>query len=178
MTCNCSRRRGRPIIIVIVVLLTVLVGPLFTVKSDAAENGKEAPDFQLTDLGGTVHALSGLRGNVVVLNFWATWCPECLVEIDSLSAFAEKYGKRGVVVLSVSVDKNEAALREFLGGHPVRFPVMIDREGDVFVRKYTIRGLPATIIIDRQGIIAARMLGAQEFLSKDFTGKIDGLLGK
>ncbi len=164
--------------ILLIVLFAVLLGPLLTGISRAAENGKEAPDFQLTDLGGTTRTLSGLRGSVVVLNFWATWCPECLIEIDSLSAFAEKYGKRGVVVLSVSVDKNEAALRDFLAGHPVRFPVMIDREGDVFVRKYTIRGLPATIIIDRQGVIAARMLGAQEFLSKDFTGKIDMLLGK
>ncbi len=175
-----SRYSGirRNIVIVAVVVLSVLLGPLLLgAVSNAAENAKQAPDFQLADLSGMVHRLSDLHGGVVVLNFWATWCPECLVEIDSLSAFAEKYGKRGVVVLSISLDKDEQALRDYLHSHPVRFPVMIDRDGGVFVRKYIIRGLPATVLIDRQGSVAARLLGAQEFMSQEFIGKIDGLLG-
>ncbi len=166
-------------IITAVVVLAVLFGSVLHGSSgQAAENGKPAPDFQLTDLGGTVHKLSDLRGKVVVLNFWATWCPECLSEIDSLSSFAEQYRKKGAVVLSISMDKSEWALKDFLQGHPVKFPVMVDPEGDVYVRKYSIRGLPATIIVDRQGNLAARMLGAQEFTSQEFTAKVDGLLGK
>ncbi len=175
-----SRYSGirRSAVITAVVVLSLLLGPLLLgPASNAAENAKQAPDFQLADLSGTVHRLSDLRGSVVVLNFWATWCPECLVEIDSLSAFAEKYGKRGVVVLGISLDKNEQALSDFLQSHPVKFPVMIDRDGGVFVRKYTIRGLPATVLIDRRGSVAARLLGAQEFMSQEFIGKIDGLVG-
>ncbi len=172
-----NRYKCSNILAVAGVVIAVLSCLLFPAMLRAAENGKQAPDFKLADLGGTARSLSELRGRVVVLNFWATWCPECLVEIDSLSAFAQKYEGKGVVALSVSVDKSEAALRDFLAGHPVKFPVMLDREGDIF-RKYMVRGLPATVIIDRQGVIAARMMGAQEFLSRDFTTKIDGLLGK
>jgi peroxiredoxin len=155
----------------------LLLSLQFPTKGFGATVGKPAPDFQITDLSGTVRTLSDLRGSVVVLNFWATWCPECLTEIDSLSSFTDKYGKRGVVVLGISVDKNEASLREFLADHPVKYPVMIDKTGDVFARKYLIRGLPATIIIDRHGTVAAVMLGAQDFLSQEFTEKIEPLLG-
>ncbi len=158
--------------------LLLFPGLLSSVPCFAAETGKQAPDFGLADVTGSLHRLSDSRGKVVVLNFWATWCPECLSEIDSLSAFTEKYRNRDVVVLTVSVDKNEAALTDFLKGHPVKFPVLIDREGDVFVRKYTIRGLPATLLIDRTGAIAERMLGAEDFLSAEFTKRIEGLLGK
>jgi hypothetical protein len=78
----------------------------------------------------------------------------------------------------VSVDKSEAALRSFLSDIPVHYPVMLDSTGDVFVRKYLIRGLPATVVIDRQGFIAAKLLGAQEFDTAEFTKRIDGLLGQ
>ncbi len=159
------------------VALAVLLAPLRPGGSAlAAENGKQAPDFQLVDLAGKTQRLSDHRGNVVVLNFWATWCPECIAEIGSLNAFAEQYRKKGVVVLGVSEDASESALREFLRAHPVAFPVMIDRAS--VARTYVLRGLPATLIIDRQGGLAAKLMGAQEFLSPDFTGKIDGLLGK
>ena len=165
-----------PWVRLIFALAVLLVSFLLPAAGFCATVGKPAPDFQLADLSGTVHKLSDLRGSAVVLNFWATWCPECLMEIDALSAFAEQYEKKGVAVLSVSVDKNEGSLREFLQGHPVRFPVLTDQKGDVFVRKYFIRGLPATIIIDPQGNIAAVMLGAQNFTAREFTEKIDRLL--
>jgi thiol-disulfide isomerase/thioredoxin len=155
-----------------VVILTAL--PLVA----AAADRKPAPDFTLTDLNGKVQQLSSYQGKVVVLNFWATWCPECQIEIPSLDAFEKQYGPRGVVVLSVSMDKSESALREFLAGNPVSYVVMMDPTGEVFVHKYFIRGLPATVIIDRHGLISSRMLGAQEFQSKDFTQLIDGLLAE
>ncbi len=170
-------RSSKTVVPAAVIFVLCCVLP-FGATAQGVENGKPAPDFQLTDLGGKVRKLSDLRGSVVLLNFWATWCPECLTEVDSLSAFTEKYQNKGVAVLAVSVDKNEASLADFMKKHPVSFPVMIDRDGEVFVRKYSIHGLPATIVIDRQGIVAARMLGAQEFLSQDFRAKIDGLLAK
>ena len=172
---NVRRRASAPLAAMLFVLLSPL---LCGIQSQGEEIRKAAPDFQLADLAGITHRLADLHGKVVVLNFWASWCPECLAEIDALSALTEKYRSKGVVVLSISLDKNEQALRAFLEAHPVKFPVMLDREGDMFVRKYAVRGLPATIIIDRQGTIAARMLGAQEFISRDFTGRIDGLLEK
>jgi len=149
---------------------------LLMVPLAAAADMRPAPDFELPDLAGKVQKLSDYKGKVVVLNFWATWCPECQIEIPSLDAFAKQYGPRGAVVLSISMDKSESALRAFLAGTPVSYVVMMDPTGEVFVHKYFIRGLPATIIIDRHGMIAAKMLGAQEFQSPEFTKQIDDLL--
>lgn len=155
----------------------MLVAACMTATAMAADR-KQAPDFELPDMNGAMQKLSAHQGTVVVLNFWATWCPECITEIASLNRFTDQYRDKGVTVLSVSVDKSEAALRSFLSDIPVHYPVMLDNTGDVFVRKYLIRGLPATVVIDSQGFIAAKLLGAQEFDTAEFTKRIDGLLGQ
>jgi peroxiredoxin len=157
-------------------LLLMMFIALAPLSALGAPRSVPAPDFELADLSGTVTKLSALRGSVIVLNFWATWCPECVDELSSLNEFSERYRSRGVTVLGVSVDRNEEALRKFLAGHPVRFPVLLDGRGEVFVARYKTRALPATVIVDRQGAIAARLPGRQDFLSRKFTDRIEDLL--
>ncbi len=170
-----TNRRHTIFLLLAVAALLVLAAA----SGEAAQGTRpEAPDFEFRDLSGSSIRLSDHRGKVVVLNFWATWCPECINEIPSLSGFAERYAGRGVAVLAISLDKSEQGLRNFLRDRPVRFPVMIDRDGDVYVKQYHVLGLPATIIIDRRGGIAARLLGGQDFLSQEFTKRIDGLLAE
>lgn len=135
-----------------------------------------APDFQLPGLDGRPTRLSDLRGKVVVLNFWATWCPECVIEIPSLNAFADAYRGQDVAILAVSVDKSEEAVREFLVNNAMRFTVLLDREGEVFVGKYTTRALPSTVLIDRSGRIAVRLPGQQDFRSRGFDQRVRELL--
>ena len=158
--------------------LMVLVVALAPLSAPAAPRQALAPDFELADLSGTTTKLSSFRGSVVVLNFWATWCPECVVEIPSLNEFSDQYRGKGVTVLSVSLDRSEEALRTFVTEHPVRFPVLLDTSGDVFVTRYRTRALPATVIVDQQGGIVARLPGRQDFLSRGFTKRIDELLGR
>jgi len=142
----------------------------------AAPARPQAPDFELADLAGKPVRLSGLRGAVVVLHFWATWCPECVEELPSLNAFADRFRGRNVTILSVSVDRSESALKAFLAEHPLRFPVLLDPDGDVFVSRYRTRALPATVVIDRQGAVAARLPGRQDFLSRGFRNRIEELI--
>jgi len=152
------------------VLLLALATPA------ASSNTDPAPDFALADLAGQVTKLSDLRGSVVVLNFWATWCPECVIEMPSLRAFTDQYRTKDVTVLTVSIDRSEKDLRTFLEEHPVPFPVLRDPSGDVFVTKYRTRALPATVVIDREGGIAARLYGRQDFQARGFTKRIEELL--
>ncbi len=160
------------------VKLFFLIGPLFlllalagAVQADSAP--KEAPDFSAPDLFGKVQTLSSYRGRIVILNFWATWCPECVRELPSLSAFAE--ANKDVVVLGVASERNPETVRNFLSSSPVKYPIIVDASGDVFVTKYMIRALPCTVIVDRKGFIAESIFGAENFQSAGFREKINRL---
>jgi peroxiredoxin len=151
--------------------LFFLIGPLFLLLAFAGAVGadtapKEAPDFSAPDLSGKVQTLSSYRGRVVVLNFWATWCRECVRELPSLNAFAE--ANRDVVVLGIASERDPETVRRFLSSSPVTFPLIVDAAGDIFVKKYLVRALPTTIIIDRKGSIAGRIFGSENFQSAGF----------
>jgi cytochrome c-type biogenesis protein len=155
--------------------LFFLIGSLFlflafagAVRADSAR--KEAPDFSAPDLSGKVQTLSSYRGRIVILNFWATWCPECVRELPSLSAFAE--ADKDVVVLGVASERNPETVRNFLSSSPVKYPSIVDATGDIFVKKYMIRALPCTVILDRKGFIAERIFGAENFQSAGFREKV------
>ena len=165
----------RPLFRTILPVITALL-LLFPAVLPAAGERNPAPEFSLPDLSGSAHRLTDYRGKVVVLNFWATWCPECIQEIPSLSSFAKKYDSRGVVVLGVSTDRSRDAVAGFLEGRPVDYTVLHDGSSEVFRKRYRLIALPDTIIIDWQGNIADRLFGAQDFLSDEFTGRIERLL--
>jgi cytochrome c-type biogenesis protein len=149
-------------------LLLAFAGP---VHADSAP--KEAPNFSAPDLSGKIQTLSSYRGRIVILNFWATWCPECVRELPSLGAFAE--ANKDVVVLGIASERNPETVRNFLSSSPVKFPMIIDATGDIFVTKYMVRSLPSTIILDRKGFIAERIFGAENFQSTGFREKIKRL---
>jgi cytochrome c-type biogenesis protein len=151
--------------------LFVLILALTAVHARGAQ--AEAPDFSAPDLSGKVQTLSSYRGRIVVLNFWATWCPECVRELPSLSAFAA--ANKDVAVLGVTSDRNPETVRTFLSSRPVAYPVLVDTSGEIFVRKYKVRVLPCTVIVDRRGNIAERIFGAEDFQSSRFRKKIERL---
>lgn len=158
-------------LIVALWLVLAFAGPV-----SAVDARKEAPDFSAPDLSGTVRTLSAYRGRIVILNFWATWCTECVREIPSLNAFAE--ANKDVVVLGIASERSTETVRLFSTSSPIKYPVVVDVTGDVFVRKYLIRALPCTIIVDRNGFIAERIFGAEDFQSRGFQEKITRLRQK
>jgi len=135
-----------------------------------AQVGKPAPAFSLKDKDGKTFSLETLKGKVIVLNFWATWCPPCRVEIPAFNNAYEKYVAKGVEIVGVSLDqKGWDAIRPFLEKHKINYPVVLG--GAEIARAYgNIRSIPTTFIIDRKGKVVDSHVGAmtEDALVKSF----------
>ena len=121
--------------------------------------GRRAPDFTLTDLEGRQIRLSDLRGKVVFLNFWATWCPACREEMPEIEAFYRQHKDEEVVVIGVDLYEPEETVRQFVqrGGYSWNF--VIDTTGEVS-RSYQVTALPTSFFLNRDGVIRAIHSGA------------------
>ncbi len=159
--------------------LFLISGPLiFPPGTCAAAVREQAPGFELPDNHGVLHRLSDFRGKVVVLNFWASWCPECVREMPSLNALYSRFKNEGLVALGISIDREWSAVEKTTGGLAIAYPVVMDNKGEVFVKKYTVTRLPATVIIDRDGAIVQKLVGSQDFVSQTFIEKMEKLLNE
>jgi peroxiredoxin len=121
-----------------------------------------APDFTLPGLKGEPVRLSDFQGRVVLLDFWATWCGPCRMEVPHFKQLIEKYGGRGFVVLGVSLDDTGAeVVRPFVATHEIAYPVVI---GDQYTatRYGGVSALPTTFLIDRQGRVVKKYVGYRD----------------
>jgi peroxiredoxin len=109
--------------------------------------------FSLKDLTGKQWSLQDLRGSVVLVSFWATWCPPCRKEMPDMDALYKRFQSRGLVVLAIS-NEEEALVRKFLGEHPYRFPILLDLGGKAG-KAYQVEGIPKSFVYDRGGKIVA-----------------------
>lgn len=142
----------------------------------AANPGSPAPDFTLTDISGKKVSLSELKGKVVLLNFWATWCGPCRAEMPGLNKLYQELREKGLVVLAISVDASDKPVKEFMKDKKFSFPVLLDTDKEVSFDDYAVMGLPTTIIIDRKGLIAEKVLGEREWDTPQMKEKITKLL--
>ena len=117
----------------------------------AADSGP-APEFTLTALSGQQGALSQYKGQVVMVNFWATWCGPCQQEMPLLDQMYKKYKPAGFTLIGVNVDKEAPAVKELLARKPVSFPVLLDPANAVS-KAYHVDEMPSSVIIDRKGEI-------------------------
>jgi peroxiredoxin len=122
--------------------------------------GFAAPDFTLALLGGGEITLSDLRGKVVVLNLWASWCPPCRAEMPAMQRLYEANRARGLEILAINTayQDSRTSAQEFISEHELTFPVPIDQRGAV-ARQYLLQALPTTFFIDHQGIIRQVVVG-------------------
>lgn len=130
-----------------------------------------APEFELPDLDGKPVRFSDLRGKVVLVNFWATWCPPCRAEIPSMERAWAKLKEGGVGMLAVHVGGDSEKIWAFLAEFNVTFPVLIDKSSKVSKEWQTI-GLPTTYIADPQGRKALRAIGGREWDQPDLVASI------
>jgi cytochrome c biogenesis protein CcmG/thiol:disulfide interchange protein DsbE len=124
----------------------------------SVSQGKAAPDFVLKDLTGHLVRLSDLRGQVVLINLWATWCPPCRAEIPDLAAVYQAYHAEGFVILGVDDQESKETVSEFLAKSPLPYPVLLDPDSRV-ARAYGVSYLPMSFLIDRRGMLRAALPG-------------------
>ncbi len=139
-------------------------------KGYALRKGDAAPPFRLPTLAGDVVDLGSLRGRVVVVNFWATWCPPCVQEMPSLEKLHRTLGPEGLVLLGVSVDEDQAALRALVKATGVTFPTLLDPGGRGPAAAYKTTGYPETYVIDPSGVLIESYVGPAEWATP---GSID-----
>ena len=118
--------------------------------TQAASVSGPAPNFTLKSLDGENLKLSEMRGDVVLINFWASWCGPCRQEMPLLNALHNKYAPLGFTVLGVNVEENSDDARGFLSNYPVDFPVLLDNKNKVS-KQYNVIAMPTTVVVDRDG---------------------------
>jgi cytochrome c biogenesis protein CcmG/thiol:disulfide interchange protein DsbE len=139
----------------------------------AAADRQPAPDFSLPGADGTAVRLSRYHGKVVLLDFWATWCHGCKIEIPWYMEFSEKYSKDGLAVVGVSMDDDGwKAVKPFLKEKGMKYPVVIGNDG--LAKQYGLTEMPLTLLIDRDGKIAYSHAGVVD--KDEFEGQIRALL--
>jgi peroxiredoxin len=162
----------RTLLAVLTVLFIGLIG--FSLRDTSAKEGGAAPEFSITTDEGQRVTPTSFGGKVLVLNFWATWCPTCIQEIPSLNEFQKRFANSGVVVLAVSIDKNPQKYRAFLDRIHVSFDTVRDPSADISA-KYGTFQYPESYII-KDGHIVRKFDNAADWTRDDITQYVQGLL--
>ena len=183
---NPSRRNMRWEIVMLISFLAGIVWTVFSrvpsaigaplSSSPSPREGFLAPDFTLDTLQGEKATLSHLRGKLVIVNFWATWCLPCRKETPALEEAYEQYKDSGMVILGVNLTDQDSVseVESFVQEFKLTYPILLDRDGSISYL-YQIEGLPMTFFINREGIIRTVVVGGP--MSETFIrSKIETLL--
>jgi len=161
----------------VLVLIGLGAGIYFSLPEAPAQvkEGNPAVDFSLPDLDGAMHALP--KGDVVLLNFWATWCPPCRKEMPSMIALHEKLAARGLKLVAVSVDRSSSDLASFVREFQIPFQVLHDADSAIS-RRYGVFRYPETFLIDRNGVIRQHLVGGIDWMSRPVLDIVEGMLNE
>ncbi len=154
----------RMILLIILALVLLLAGCSAGSESTGTQVGERAPDFQLQSLNGQTISLSDLRGEPVLLNFWATWCGPCVSEMPHLEQIYQEWSNKGLVLWTIDIGESSSQAQGFMQYYNLSLPVLLDTQQRV-AQKYSIMGIPSTFFIDKDGIIQGKKVGA--FLSEE-----------
>jgi thiol-disulfide isomerase/thioredoxin len=162
-------------------LLILLALPLFYGCSDSDKTSKasaprSAPEFTLEDVAGNMVSLSELKGKVVLLDFWATWCPPCRESIPHLAKTYNHYKDQGLEVVGVSLDTNIDDLKDYVISKKIPYKVVIGNQ-QVKVA-YGVSSIPRMFLVDRNGVISADYLGFSSSIGDEMEAKIETLLAQ
>jgi len=146
-----------------------------TLEPRVINAGDTAPDFSITTDTGKTVTRDTFGGKLLVLNFWATWCAPCIEEIPTLDAFQRQFAKQGVVVLGVSIDRNEKVYRRFLDRAQVSFQTARDPEANISASYGTFQ-VPETYLIDRSGKVIEKVISNQNWMDPEFLARMRRLL--
>ncbi len=160
-------------------MAVALVGLAYFIADGIREKvvnvGDRAPDFRITADNGRVITRSDFGGKLLVLNFWATWCPPCVEELPSLNEFHERLADSGVVVVGVSVDQDAGEYKAFLDKTKVAFLTARDPAAEISGRYGTFK-FPETYVIDSRGRVRQKHIGPENWASENLIRSVRGLL--
>jgi thiol-disulfide isomerase/thioredoxin len=131
---------------------------------EALYHAPPAPDFALRTLEGKRLSLLDLNGKIVLLNFWATWCPPCKLEMPSMEALHRRLGDEGLVILAINLREEANEVKAFFREHQVSFTALLDQDGDTFAR-YEAWSLPTTFLVDKNGRLLGKAVGYRDWES-------------
>ena len=161
-------------------LIVVLLAGMVWVNYDVFRErmvvvGDRAPNFEITTDNGRTISPKNFGGKVLVLNFWATWCPPCIDELPSLNQFQKAMKDKGVVVLGVSIDQNEKAYEQFLKRWQLSFLTARD-QGKHINLEYGTTKVPETYIIDSNGQVQRKIINARDWMDPEMLRDVESLL--
>lgn len=160
----------------LVLILLLLLPITLHAELRETETPMEAPLLELKDEEGVEHRLENYRGQVLVVNFWASWCTPCVRELPSLNRLREEFDDQPFEILGVNVAEPPNRLKRFFMRQPIDFPVLYDRESEAFYA-WNVKGLPTSFVIDREGRVRYLARGAMEWDSPESIDIIESLLG-
>jgi cytochrome c biogenesis protein CcmG/thiol:disulfide interchange protein DsbE len=158
-------------------LAFLLAGLTYAASTHAANPGTPAPPFALSTASGETVALAALRGRVVYVDFWASWCTPCRRSFPWMNAMQARYAGEGLAIVGVNVDKRRVDAERFLRDTPASFAVVYDAEGAT-PAAYDVRGMPSSYLIDRQGNVAAVEEGFHDERRAALEARIRALLAQ
>ena len=170
-------KKGKNFVFLLFIGIILIMVSLVSCQARTTENtasGPIAPDFKLKDLDGNSFSLSETKGKVVILDFWATWCPPCRMEIPHFKELYQRYKRKGLVIVGVALDRGGVpVVKSFVQTNNINYPILI---GDqiVVVSYGGIRSIPTTFIIDRKGHIVEKIVGYRD--KEFFESRIKKLL--
>jgi peroxiredoxin len=167
---------GVPGVLILIQHSGYLIGDPVTPAMPTLSRTVVAPDFSLRDLEGNVRRLRSFRGRVVLLTFWATWCPPCQTVIPSMEALYQSYKAHGFEVVAVASDgQGVEAIQPFVTQHYLSFTTLLDASGQV-TRLYGVTSLPTTYLLDREGRLVSVAIGNHDWAKADSRSLILSLL--
>ena len=166
-----------------ILLLVVFMGVVSSQLATAQELLHEvkghpaAAAFSLLDIDDNTHSLAAYKGKVVIVNFWATWCPPCRFELPAMEKAYQKLKTKDVVMLGINVGEDADVIFSFTADYPVTFPLLMDTDSKV-IQAYPVIGLPTTFVIDPDGKIIYRAVGTREWDEQALIQKVLALKKK
>jgi peroxiredoxin len=159
---------------IVAILAATLLGSVFATGSVVATQGA-APAFSLQTRDGQTLSLEDFRGEVVMINFWATWCGPCRQEMPLLEEIYQRYNKLGFTLLGVNVEEHSNDADRFLAETPVSFPILFDPSNEVS-KQYGVSAMPSTVIVDREGNVRFLHHGYQPGYENEYQNQIRELV--
>lgn len=158
-----------------ILLLTVALVAVVasTLRDPLVVAGDSAPEFEVTTDSGRKVSLDNFGGRVLVVNFWATWCPPCISELPSLNAMAAEVKDSGVVVLAISIDKDKAVYDRFLKKVKLNFDTARDPDAGISAEYGTLK-VPETYVISREGKVLEKFINEQDWMSPAILARLKG----